>query len=285
MQDYGPIFKEFRINRGFSLKQVACDDLSISQLSRFERGESDISLNKFLLALQAIQLSLDEFMNRANNYKKLGQKNLMSQMAVYHYQKDVQGLEKMIQEEQKKLEKDFTDIQAKLNIILFRGMICQCDETRTMSKEDLDFVIDYLFQKENWEIGDLILIGNFYTFYPTPLMSRMVREILKRVDYYSEISTNRNLVECTLINMIEICTERGELEEASFFEKEAEKLLSNERNAYHRTVFLYEKGFLKYAKGDFSGIDDMKNAIFCFEVTGAINHAKHYQSHMEKVLK
>lgn len=50
-------------------------------------------------------------------------------------------------------------------------------------------------------------------------------------------------------------------------------------------VFLYEKGFLKYAKGDFSGIDDMKNAIFCFEVTGAINHAKHYQSHMEKVLK
>lgn len=59
----------------------------------------------------------------------------MSQMAVYHYQKDAQGLEKMIQEqeEQKKLEKDFTDIQAKLNIILFRGMICQCDETRTMS--------------------------------------------------------------------------------------------------------------------------------------------------------
>lgn len=70
MQDYGPIFKEFRINRGFSLKQIACDDLSISQLSRFERGESNISLNKFLLALQTIQLSLDEFMNRANNYKK-----------------------------------------------------------------------------------------------------------------------------------------------------------------------------------------------------------------------
>ena len=35
----------------------------------------------------------------------------------------------------------------------------------------------------------------------------------------------------------------------------------------------------------FSLLDDMKNAIFCFEVTGAINHAKHYQSHMEKVLK
>ena len=77
MQDYGPIFKESRINRGFSLKQVACDDLSISQLSRFERGESDISLNKFLLALQAIQLSLDEFMNRANNYKKHGQNGMV----------------------------------------------------------------------------------------------------------------------------------------------------------------------------------------------------------------
>lgn len=42
---YGPIFREFRLNRQFSLKQVASNELSVSQLSRFERGESDLSLD------------------------------------------------------------------------------------------------------------------------------------------------------------------------------------------------------------------------------------------------
>lgn len=48
MFKYVPIFREFRLNRQFSLKQVASNELSVSQLSRFERGESDLSLTKFL---------------------------------------------------------------------------------------------------------------------------------------------------------------------------------------------------------------------------------------------
>lgn len=51
MFKYVPIFREFRLNRQFSLKQVASNELSVSQLSRFERGESDLSLTKFLGAL------------------------------------------------------------------------------------------------------------------------------------------------------------------------------------------------------------------------------------------
>ena len=282
MSQYGPIFKECRLNRGFSLKQVASKDLSISQLSRFERGESDLSLTKFIKALEAIQISVEEFMDKANGFKRIEQKKLISQMARFHYKKDIAGLESLIHGEEDKLSRDFNNLQAKLNIILFRGMFCQCDESRMMSQEDLDYVADYLFQKEVWEISDLILIGNFYTFYPTTLMSRMAREILKRVDNYAEIATHRNLVEVIMLNLMEISTERGDLEEAEFFKKEAEKLLTNERNAFHRIIFLYEKGFLNFKKGDASGLDDMKNAIFCFEVMGSLHHAKHYQEHMNK---
>ncbi|WP_261006136.1 helix-turn-helix domain-containing protein, partial [Streptococcus agalactiae] len=77
MFKYVPIFREFRLNRQFSLKQVASNELSVSQLSRFERGESDLSLTKFLGALEAIDLSISEFMDRVNKYQKSDQISLI----------------------------------------------------------------------------------------------------------------------------------------------------------------------------------------------------------------
>lgn len=41
----GETFRELRLNRNLSLQQIAGDSVSLSQLSRFERGQSDISIN------------------------------------------------------------------------------------------------------------------------------------------------------------------------------------------------------------------------------------------------
>ena len=40
MKNSGEIFKRFRESRGLSLKDVANDNLSKSQLSRFENGQN-----------------------------------------------------------------------------------------------------------------------------------------------------------------------------------------------------------------------------------------------------
>ena len=62
MKNSGEIFKRFRESRGLSLKDVANDNLSKSQLSRFENGQNDLTLNKFIMALNAINVSINEFM-------------------------------------------------------------------------------------------------------------------------------------------------------------------------------------------------------------------------------
>ncbi|HEO1193649.1 TPA: MutR family transcriptional regulator [Streptococcus agalactiae] len=285
MFKYFPIFREFRLNRQFSLKQVASNELSVSQLSRFERGESDLSLTKFLGALEAIDLSISEFMDRVNKYQKSDQISLMSQMAQYHYQRDVAGLEKMISVEEGKLKKDSSDIRCRLNIVLFRGMICECDSSRKMSEEDLCFLSDYLFQKDSWEISDYILIGNLYRYYNTRHICQLVKEVINQKEYYRDIYTNRNVVEATLLNVVETLIERRALEEATFFLEKVEALLNNERNAYHRIILLYEKGFLAYAKGDSRGIQSMKQAIFCFQAIGSKHHVENFQEHFNRVTR
>ena len=46
MENYGEIFKTYREARGLSLKDIAESGLSTSQLSRFEKGESDLTITR-----------------------------------------------------------------------------------------------------------------------------------------------------------------------------------------------------------------------------------------------
>ena len=66
----GEVFKNLRTNRHISLKQISNERVSAAQISRFERGESDISLEKFLIALSNMHIEVSEFMDAVNNYQR-----------------------------------------------------------------------------------------------------------------------------------------------------------------------------------------------------------------------
>ncbi|MET3558493.1 Rgg/GadR/MutR family transcriptional activator [Streptococcus rupicaprae] len=282
MPDYGPIFREFRLNRQLTLQDVADEMISVAQLSRFECGRSDLSLSRFLHILEKIGLTADEFMDRVNNYQRIEQIRLMAQMAKYHYQRNLAGLAAMVAAEDDKLATDPNNRLASLNRVLFLGAIAELDSSRPLTQTDLDLVSDHLFCTEQWQINELILIGNLYRFYDTASICRMVDEVVKRKLFYQEIATHRNLVETTLLNVMETMVERGELGHASRYDKVLAPLITNERKAYHRLIYLYVKGFLKQAQGDKSGISDMEHAIQSFAWMGSDHHAKTYQAHFER---
>lgn len=285
MSNYGQVFREFRLNRQLSLQEVADDEISIAQLSRFECGKSDISLTRFLHILDKIHLTVDEFMDRVNQYKRIEQISLMSEMAKRHYQGDIEGLYEMVLAEEQKLAENPHHRLAKLNRILFLGLMAELDSSRPLSAADLAVVSDHLFCTEEWHIDELILIGNLYRFYDTTTICRLVDEVIKRKPFYQEIATHKNLVETTLLNVIETLVERGELAAASRYDTMVQELLGNERKAYHKLIYLYVKGFLKQAQGDCSGVEDMKHAIQAFKWIGASHHSKTYQAHFDRFIR
>ncbi|MGF0111562.1 helix-turn-helix domain-containing protein [Streptococcus sp. SGI.013] len=66
MTNYGQEFKVLRELKGYSLTQVAKGaDLSKSTLSRFENGETQLAIDKFIAALAAMDLSLTDFEQRS----------------------------------------------------------------------------------------------------------------------------------------------------------------------------------------------------------------------------
>ena len=102
MQNYdhlGQVFKNLRTNRHISLKQISNERVSAAQISRFERGESDISLEKFLIALSNMHIEVSEFMDAVNNYQRTEQIRFMSALIPLEYERNIAGFQKMQAEE------------------------------------------------------------------------------------------------------------------------------------------------------------------------------------------
>ena len=76
----GRVFHDFRTNRNISLKQVADEHVSESQISRFERGETDISLTRFLRMLENMHVEVNEFMDTVRGYDKTETIRFMGQL-------------------------------------------------------------------------------------------------------------------------------------------------------------------------------------------------------------
>ncbi len=282
MTNYGVIFRKLRQNRHYSLKQIAGDELSIAQLSRFERGDSDLSFSKFIYALNKLHLTMDDFMAAVEGYKNNDRVSLMSDIITLDYERNVAGFKALKRIEDAKYQTNPKDETAKLNSILLQGFICQYDDTSQMAEDDLAFVSDYLFCTEEWGMYEIILVGNLYVYYEMPQISRMVSEILKHRNFYQEIGRHRSLVVLTLLNVYMTSIERQAFLEADYFRSELKKLLDNETQAYHRMIFLYLNGFYTYKRGDKTGKNQMEQVIAMFEAIESHNLAQNYKEHYKR---
>ena len=70
VKKFGEIYKLYREAKKITLRDIEHKGISRSQLSRFEKGETDLTTSKFLLALEQINVPIEEFMYAANDYKR-----------------------------------------------------------------------------------------------------------------------------------------------------------------------------------------------------------------------
>ena len=102
----------------------------------------------------------------------------MGQLIPLEYKRDKAGFQRLFEEQKEKYDKNPSVCQYHLNMILVQSFICKCDDSEAFPKEYMDEVTDYLFTVEQWQIYELILIGNLYLFMDIALLHRMGQEIL-----------------------------------------------------------------------------------------------------------
>ena len=97
--DIGSLTKKIRLSKKLSLKDVAGDYLSVSFLSKFERGESEISLSRFLCILENLDVSIEEIYGILSKDNPTRTEELLARVSKAFQQNNIPALKKYYYEE------------------------------------------------------------------------------------------------------------------------------------------------------------------------------------------
>ena len=115
----GKIFSILREAKHLTLREVTANEFSLAQESKFERGETSLTIDKFLLLLQNTQLSLDEFQDFYDNYSLSEDYTFHDELREAHRIRDLNQIKKWLHYWKEKSEKNSDKKYFKLNYIVF----------------------------------------------------------------------------------------------------------------------------------------------------------------------
>lgn len=273
----GITLRKVRKGKQISLCSVADEHLSKSQISRFERGESEISCIRLINILDKLHITLDEFLIlHDQDYTKTESfANLVQYIRKQYSSQNINNIQSLLSDSSNYTLNSFEKAMVK-------SILHTMDSSVTPSDEEILQLTDYLFKVEKWGYYEIILLANCIRTIPYTSCFLLTKEMLKNYIYSSLNKTNKKLVTQLAINCLIVSIDKGEFHHCTFLIREIKKLLDNELNYYEQTVFLYALGYFEFKKDPSNGTEKMKQAIQVFEILGEEHIKAHYTDHLSK---
>lgn len=199
----GEFYKELRIARKVKQKDVAKNKLSVSQLSKFESGQTMLSADKMLEVIEGINLTLSEFGFALRDYKPTQHQLLMNKISKLSAENDKQSLLKLLDK-----YKESQLLYDKLNTLVIKNAIHLIDRDFTLSLDDSKFLSNYLFDIEDWTAYEIHLFGNTMPFLSDTDLLFLGKELVSRSEIHSPLLDFRKALKYTYLNLISELVER-----------------------------------------------------------------------------
>ena len=262
--DLGELFRELRIARGLKLKDVASDKLSVSQLSKFENGQTMLSSDKLLVAISGIHMNFSEFGYALNNYQEPEFFKLGEKIAALHSKQDIDGLKKLLVTY--KGYESF-DVYNRLNLLVIKVAIHSLDNGSLITDEDKKFLTNYLYEIEAWTEYELYIFGNTMSILSDSDLIFLGKAFEERSKLYSSLTSHKKSAEIAFLNLILILIERKEIYYVRYFMSKLEEIL-NYQDMFAITCLHVLKQVSDYLNGDVKSIEKIYNDINMIEKIG-----------------
>lgn len=280
---YGKIFKKFRESRGLSLKDVSKSGVSSSHLSRFEHEEADLTITKFILALEAINMPIEEFIYATRDFRRDDFNELLEKIRLLVAKRDIVGMENLLISQLEKREKKGPFYA--LNTILVKIRLQDLSGKIYVTDRDISSVSEYLFSVEYWGCYELLLFMNTLDVLNHETMMVLSKEMCHRSEFYRDIPNNRRLLSTMLLNAYITCIEQNELIDALYFEKQLQFCNFSETEIYKKLVFHYAKNLYDLKKThNQHALIEMRKCIAAMKLVDSQQLAYTFEHHLEKVL-
>ncbi|MFL2099478.1 helix-turn-helix domain-containing protein [Desemzia sp. FAM 23991] len=282
-KNYGQVLRRMREEKGYSLRQVSNGILSTSFLSKFERGESNISLSHFVNVIERMNISLDEFIFSANEYKPNELDSLMSEIASAYQRNNTSKLKMITNKEYQKWEEYGLDAYL-CNSIMAEAKMLNL-QRKEIDKKKREYLANYLFNVELWGNYELVIYANALTVFPPETVIALSKEVVKKTSMYKLV--NKNFVQTLgiLINTTIVCLESNLLNDALYFILTLENMHMAENLFYERTLLVFFKGIYEIKKGNIEAGEELsRKAITTMYTIGSEDLAISYEEYLESML-
>lgn len=275
----GITLRKVRKGKQISLCSVADEHLSKSQISRFERGESEISCIRLINILDKLHITLDEFLvlhdEDYTNTELFA--NLVQYIRKQYSSQNINNIAALLSDSSHYTLNSFEKT-------MIKSILHTMDSSIIPSNKELLQLTDYLFKVEKWGYYEITLLGNCVRTINYNSYFLLTKEMLNNYIYSSLNKTNKRIVTQLAINCLILSVDKEEFSNCTCLITEIKALLDNELNFYEQTVFLYATGYFEFKCHSDSGIEKMKQAIQVLDILGEDKLKLHYTRHFDKLV-
>ena len=223
----GITLRKVRKGKQISLCSVANEHLSKSQISRFERGESEISCIRLINILDKLHITLDEFLILHNKDYTNGESfaNLVQYIRKQYSSQNINNIQSLLSD-----SSNYT--LNSLEKTMVKSILHTMDSSVIPSDDELLKLTDYLFKVEKWGYYEIILLGNCVRTINYNSYFLLTKEMLNNYIYSSLNKTNKRIVTQLAINCLILSIDMEEFTNCFYLIDEIKALLDNELNFY-----------------------------------------------------
>ena len=284
MQNLGEVFKELRKSRNVSLQEATGGEFTYSMLSKFERGEADLSSMKLITALDNIHSDLNEFMYLVRGFSQKKVLAFQENLWDLYDREGIDSLRSLYEETTQKYrssgEKSYL-----LQMIRIKSLLVFFDSKIRATDEELTFLYDYFFTIDIWGNYELELFSTVSTLFPLPLYFKYSREMLQKTDLLGSLPSNKVGIDTILINGLFKAIEEKDKLKADYFVFQIEKRELPESQAYLKIIYMIAKGYydtIFNVKN--KGFEKIQRGITILQDLEYVGGARYYENYFAKQL-
>ncbi len=284
MQNLGEVFKELRKSRNVSLQEATGGEFTYSMLSKFERGEADLSSMKLITALDNIHSDLNEFMYLVRGFS---QKKVLAFQENLWDLYDREGIDSLhsLYEETTQKYRSSGETSYLLQMIRIKSLLVFFDSEIRATDEELTFLYDYFFTIDIWGNYELELFSTISTLFPLPLYFKYSREMLQKTDLLGSLPSNKVGIDTILINGLFKAIEEKDKLKADYFIFQIEKRELPESQAYLKIIYMIAKGYYDTIfKVENKGLEKIQRGITILQDLEYVDGARYYENYFANQL-
>ena len=279
MQNLGEVFKELRKSRNVSLQEATGGEFTYSMLSKFERGEADLSSMKLITALDNIHSDLNEFMYLVRGFSQKKVLAFQENLWELYDREGIDSLQSLYEETTQKYRSSAKKSYL-LQMIRIKSLLVFFDSEIRATDEELTFLYDYFFTIDIWGNYELELFSTISTLFPLPLYFKYSREMLQKTDLLGSLPSNKVGIDTILINGLFKAIEEKDKLKADYFVFQIEKRELPESQAYLKIIYMIAKGYYDTIfKVENKGLEKIQRGITILQDLEYVGGARYYENY------